>query len=721
MPIETAVLKSAPGIKRDGTKFEGDNYTDGQWVRWQRGLPRKMGGYKTTQKFLQEISRGFSTFTQMQYVYCHSGGASTVERFTLDGTGNSSLITVRTPVEAPAYGTVTLAGASGSVDMIAVGGSNIMSGSVAFNSSLAQTAADVAANITAFTATTTIFAVTVANSGSGNKYYVGGVEQATVSLNQGRTYRFDQSAATNSGHPLRFSTSSNGTWAGGAEYTTGVTTVGVPGNAGAYTQITVPINAPTLYYYCTNHSGMGGQATTNVSAYSASSVGSVITITANTPGDQTNGIIITTTLTTLTSTIVNLNYGSDALLANPFNYWMFDVQYDSSTHQNYLIAAVSPNGTCVCNDQDGQIFFGEVLGTGDLSSIPLPPNANATGGIVSLHPYLFYYGTDGVIGWSVAGEPTNLTGAGSGLARVWGQKIIKGLPMRAGSGTAPAGIFWAFDAVLRATFTGGATVFQFDVIATGTSIMSQFCVVDYDGVFYWAGVDRFYMFNGVVREVPNSMNLDYFFDGINVNEQSKTFCFQVPKYGEIWWCYPRGTATECTHAVVYNVRENTWYDTELPNTGRSAGHFNNSFAAPVLAGVLNEGSGYKVWRHEFKVDEYDGPSIRPIISYFETSDLSTLVSGKNRYLRCTTIEPDFVQSGPMTVNVKGRANARAPEVISTTFTFPESAVEPYEQIVMLKEQRRELRVKIESNSLYGDYQMGQVIAHFDSGDGTDLG
>ena len=297
--------------------------------------------------------------------------------------------------------------------------------------------------------------------------------------------------------------------------------------------------------------------------------------------------------------------------------------------------------------------------------------------------------------------------------------------MRAGSGTAPAGLFWAFDAVLRATFTGGATIFQYDVIATGTSIMSPQCVVDYDGVFYWAGVDRFYMFNGVVREVPNTMNLNYFFDNINVNEQTKCFGFQVPKFGEIWWCYPKGTATECTHAVVFNVRENTWYDTELPNNGRSAGHFNNSFAAPILTGVENTtgpgGTGFKVWQHEFKVDEYDGPSVRPIKSYFETSDLSTLISGTNRYLRVTTLEPDFVQNGDMTVNVTGRANARAPEVVGTTFTFPAEAAEPYEQIVMLKEQRRELRVRFESNSLYGDYEMGQIIAHFDSGDGTDLG
>ena len=47
-----------------------------------------------------------------------------------------------------------------------------------------------------------------------------------------------------------------------SEYTTGVTTNGTPGSAGAYTQIAVASGAPTLYYYCSNHSGMGGTANT---------------------------------------------------------------------------------------------------------------------------------------------------------------------------------------------------------------------------------------------------------------------------------------------------------------------------------------------------------------------------------------------------------------------------------------------------------------------------
>jgi hypothetical protein len=711
MPESTLVLKSLAGIKRDGTKYDGDFYIDGQWVRFQRGLPRKIGGYRSINKYLTEISRGFNSFTQQSLQYCHSAGSSAVERFTIDETKNSSVISSRTPVAVAAKGTTTLTGtpisatgtitlatgAAGSIDTLTVNGVSIISAAVNYVTSLDATATALAANINAHTSVPNYTAVAVGT---------------TVTI----------TAVTSGPGPNGFVVA--------ATYTTLTgSTTNMAGGSGSVDSITV--NGVTItsgsVAFTTDLSTTATAVAANITAftstpnYTAAAVGAVITITASTAGQGTNGFVVVTNVTTLTATSTNMAGGLNALAVNAYNQWMFQTAYDASTTANSIIAHVAPNLQCVCNDVGGQIFYGDVLGTAALKEIPLPAGANATGGIVMLFPYLFYYGTAGIIGWSVPGTFTNLSGSGSGIARVWGQKIVKGMPLRAGSGSAPAGIFWAYDAVIRATFTGSATVFQFDTIATDTSIMSPDCVVDYDGVFFWCGVDRFLMFNGVVREVPNQLNLNYFFDNINESQRAKVFAFKVPHFGEIWWCYPRDDATECTHAIVYNVRENTWYDTALPASGRASGGYNNGFAAPLLTDCITTPSGYRVWIHEQGVDEIDGQFASPIESYFETADLSTLPQGKNEYLRITGIEPDFVQNGPMTVQVTGRANARAPEVYSSVFSFPETATEPYQQIVMLKEQRRELRVRFESNAVGGDYQMGQIIGHIDSGDKTVLG
>ena len=126
------------------------------------------------------------------------------------------------------------------------------------------------------TATPLILTVTVVNSG-GNKYAIDGQVQETLTLLPNTTYRFDQSDSSNATHPLKLSSTSDGTHNSGSAYGSNENTtyVGTAGSTGAYTQIVTKHSTDIkFYYYCANHSGMGGAAYSRYQTYGVSAVDS---------------------------------------------------------------------------------------------------------------------------------------------------------------------------------------------------------------------------------------------------------------------------------------------------------------------------------------------------------------------------------------------------------------------------------------------------------------
>ncbi len=140
-----------------------------------------------------------------------------------------------------------------------------------------------------------IFKVTVATQtaahpyngdGSTNKYSIDGIQGAALTLhgadddtsNSEYIYRFDQSDSSNNGHPIAFYLQADKT----NQYTTGVTTSGTPGQAGAYVQIAVTKSTPkTLFYQCANHAYMGNYVTVaNSTKFTADNVVGTDTVTA---------------------------------------------------------------------------------------------------------------------------------------------------------------------------------------------------------------------------------------------------------------------------------------------------------------------------------------------------------------------------------------------------------------------------------------------------------
>ena len=736
MTAKVFSLDTQPGIQRDGTVFDRLFYTDGEWVRFQRGRPRKIGGFRVISDQLTGPSRGVWVNPQNAFTSIFSGYNDGLQVLTIDNNGVGSGVGNFTLSNFTASdlnlwqfdGFYDVAG-TGLQSLVAHPGQNLASISNDNNTPV------LVGDITALT-----------------------MSQIGVFTASGTTTNASATVTLAAANPLI-----------GAGQT--VTGTGIPAN------------------------------TTVVS-------------------------IVTTTL----------------VLSNT--------------------ATASGTVTLTFNN-----------------------NISVSGGVVSLHPYLFVYGNNGLIQNCSAGNTNDWVSADANATNVASGKIVQGLPVRGGS-NAPSGLFWSLDSLIRVSYIGGtgtpAQYWRYDIISSQSSILSSQSAIEYDGVYYWCGVDRFLLYNGVVKEIPNAMNQNYFFDNLNYDQRQKVWVTKVPRFGEIWWFYPRGDATECTDAIIYNVRENTWYDAgEARGAQRSAGYFSQVFAFPVAAdwhgstaetvftatfnevsgsvflysdtyntqvdlnqvisgsniptnttvvaittsnietlGAITPGTGYvngsyanvtltggsgsgakatigvsgtavttvtitargaaylvgdvlsataaslggtgagfaipvtdiyaqaiqmsaaatgtgsvsltfsipadliAMYQHEIGTDEIDGQNVQAILSSFETSDLSWMgggpsqpaPEGQNRWIRLERIEPDFVQSGDMSVVVTGRPFAQGEDKESDPYVFG-----PTTGKVDMREQRRELRLKFTSDVAGGNYQLGKLLLNAEIGDSRPYG
>jgi hypothetical protein len=657
MTKKVFALDTKPGVQRDGTVFDKQFYNDGRWVRFQRGRPRKIGGFREIVDDLAGPSRGIYLNPQQNFNNVFSGYSSGLQLLPINNSGTGSGITDMT--------------------------------------------------LTGFTA------------------------------NANNLWQFD-------------------------------TFYDVSGS-GNNLLLAHPGQNLTLIDNNVNTSVLGG----DITGTSVAPIG-----------------VFTQVAATITSGSANITLSTANILIG--------------AGQSVSGTGIPSGATVVSISTTALVISAPATANGSSITLTFDNNVSVSGGVVTLHPYVFVYGNDGLIRNCSAGNANDWVSADANEVSVATGKIVQGLPVRGGS-NAPSGLFWSLDSLIRVSYIGGVGTppqfWRYDLISSQSSILSSQSVIEYDGVYYWCGVDRFLLYNGVVKEIPNTFNQNYFFDNLNYDAREKVWVTKVPRFGEIWWFYPRGNATECTDAVIYNVRENCWYDAgEATGAQRSAGFFSQVFHYPITAdwninasgGILtatitNAGSGYtngtfnntpltggagtgatanitvaggivttvvinghgvnyavgnalsaslaggagfvlavstlmdfvSLFQNEIGTDKVVGATALAIESYFETNDLGWVAGGPsqpapvgdNRLLSLERVEPDFVQSGNLDLYVTGRPYAQSSDTTSVAYTFG-----PNTGKIDMLEQRRELRLKFVSNVAGGDYQLGKIILNADLGD-----
>ena len=354
------------------------------------------------------------------------------------------------------------------------------------------------------------------------------------------------------------------------------------------------------------------------------------------------------------------------------------------------------------------------------------------GGMRLVPPYLFVWGINGAVAWSSPsdmslfspkGMDEQLTGAGS--LTISNDKVIQGYPVRAGA-QSPAVLFWTLNSVVRVLNVGvDGVTFKADPISKNVSILSRLSVVEYDGLFFWPGTDRFFIYNGTVQEVPNTLNLNWFFDHVDMTRRQQVVGVRNQKYGEIWWFYPdkRDEKPYNTRALIYNKRENTWYDTKI---NRDAAWYDDASGILFAAGKAKDtDTVWQVWRHEqgtvgqdYQRNVFPIPASlqTPVISWASVGPQKEDI-GLDRLITLERLEPDFILSKgipdeeePPAVKIQVRTREYA-QSAETSIDIPD-LVTPRTEKLTTEISGRQMSLVFSSED---DFEMGNPLLQFDVG------
>ena len=128
-------------------------------------------------------------------------------------------------------------------------------------------------------------------------------------------------------------------------------------------------------------------------------------------------------------------------------------------------------------------------------------------------------------------------------------------------------------------FVGPPYTFSFKQTGTNCGAISPHCAVEAENVVYWMSTGGFFLFDGVVKQIPCTVQ-DYVYSDIDDEEQFTTYAGVNLQFAEVSWFYASQNSNYINRVVTYNYRENVWTVGTLARTVWSP---RDVFAYPLAA------------------------------------------------------------------------------------------------------------------------------------------
>ena len=306
-------------------------------------------------------------------------------------------------------------------------------------------------------------------------------------------------------------------------------------------------------------------------------------------------------------------------------------------------------------------------------------------------------------GWPI--DPANSQAGFNRLSR--GSYIVGALQTRQEI------LVWTDQALYSMQYLGPPYVYGFTLLVDNISIISPNAMSTANGVTYWMGVDKFYVYSGRVETLPCSLR-QFVFEDINTTQAFQCFSGTNEAYSEVWWFYCSANSDVIDRYVIFNYLDRVWYYGTMP---RSA-WLDSALRPFPQAATLNNLIVY----HEAAVDDGTTNPPTPITSYIQSSDFD--IGDGHNYGFVWQMIPDITFDGSttpapnypnVTFTIRPRQNPGAPygtsnaPVVASTQSYAAQQVynvQEFTEIVYTRLRGRQMAFRIDSDSLGTQWQLG---------------